>query len=109
MINSPFDPTQTPSRQLALRVDESRMTTTYANAIRTSPTTDEIVLDFGMSLPRVGGAAQSAQVFTIDSRIVVNWANAKRLAMGLGQMVQAYEQQNGEIALAAPATEMAVR
>lgn len=101
MSNSTLDPTRTAGAQLPLRVDESRMATTYANAIRTSPTADEIVLDFGMSLPRTG--TQTAQTLTIDSRVVLNWGNAKRLALSLAQMVQAHEQQYGEISLAPPA------
>ena len=31
------------SRQIALRIDESKMDTTYANTIRTSTTPDEVV------------------------------------------------------------------
>ena len=99
MTSPTVEPAKTTPRQTALRIEESRMTTAYANAIRTSATNDEVVLDFGMSLPQAGGNRQPVQVFTIDSRVVVNWANAKRLANSLMQMVQAFEQQNGPISL----------
>lgn len=109
MTNSTLDPAVATPRQLGLRVDESRMTTAYANAIRTTTTLDEVVLDFGMSLPQSGAGRQPTQVLTVDARVVVNWANAKRLALSLSQMVQAYEQQNGEIALALPTSAPANR
>ena len=38
-------------QQVQLRIDESKMATTYSNTIRTSTTHDEIVLDFGMNIP----------------------------------------------------------
>lgn len=104
MSNATIEPTRSQTRQLPLRVDESRMTTTYANAIRTSPTSDELVLDFGISLPRTDAGRPAGPVMTIDSRVVVNWANAKRMAIALSQLVQAFEQQNGVITLATPAT-----
>ena len=47
-------PQQGDSRQVQLRIDESKMNTTYANTIRTSTTQDEVVLDFGMNLPMAG-------------------------------------------------------
>jgi hypothetical protein len=85
------------SRQIQMRIDESRMNTTYANTIRTSTTQDEVVLDFGMNLPMPGPDNQMALVFNVGSRVVMNWAGAKRLAISLGQVVRRYEEQNGEI------------
>ena len=38
-------------QQVQLRIDESKMNTTYANTIRTSTTNDELVMDFGLNLP----------------------------------------------------------
>ncbi len=86
-------------RQIALRIDESRMNTTYANTIRTSTTQDEVVLDFGMNLPMQGPDNQPMLMFSVGSRVVMNWSGAKRLAMSLAQVVRQYEERNGEIQL----------
>lgn len=90
---------QNEQRQIQLRIDESKMTTTYANTIRTSTTQDEVVLDFGMNLPVPGQNNEPVLVFAVGSRIVLNWAGAKRLAISLGQVVRQYEERAGEINL----------
>jgi len=86
-------------QQVQLRIDESKMHTTYANTIRSSTTQDEVVLDFGFNLPMQGQDSQPVLNFSIGSRVVTNWAGAKRLAISLGQMVRQYEERNGEIQL----------
>lgn len=86
-------------RQIQIRIDESKMATTYANTIRTSTTPDEVVLDFGMNLPMQGEGNQTALLFNVGSRVVMNWAGAKRLAINLGQVVKQYEDRNGTIAI----------
>ncbi|MEC9374640.1 MAG: DUF3467 domain-containing protein [Planctomycetota bacterium] len=90
------------SRNVQIRVDESHMHTAYANTIRTSTTPDEVVLDFGLNLPMQQGQQQGADapmqmVFSVGSRVVLNWAGAKRLAQTLGNAVKAYEDARGEI------------
>jgi hypothetical protein len=93
-------PPQGETRQVQLRIDESRMSTTYANTIRTSTTQDEVVLDFGMNLPVPGPDNQNpVLVFNVGSRVVMNWAGAKRLAISLGQVVRQFEERAGEINL----------
>ena len=84
-------------RQIQLRIDESKMQTTYANTIRTSTTQDEVVLDFGLNLPMQGPNNETMMSFQIGSRAVMNWVGAKRLAINLGQVIRAYEERNGEI------------
>lgn len=93
-------------QQVQLRIDESKMNSTYANTIRTSTTGDEVVLDFGMNLPAPTQQGQTpAIVFSVGSRVILNWAGAKRLAISMGQIVRQYEERNGEIRIqgAAPA------
>jgi hypothetical protein len=85
------------TRQVQLRIDETKMETTYANTIRTSTTQDEVVLDFGMNLPVPGPDNNPVLVFNVGSRVVMNWSGAKRLAISLGQVVRQYEERNGEI------------
>ena len=94
---SETQPPQGETRQVQLRIDESRMNTTYANTIRTSTTQDEVVLDFGMNLPVPGPDNNPVLVFSVGSRVVMNWSGAKRLAISLGQVVRQFEERNGEI------------
>ncbi len=84
-------------QQVQLRIDESKMNTTYANTIRTSTTNDELVMDFGLNLPMQHPGQQPMIVFNVGSRVVMNWAAAKRLAMTVGGAVRQYEDRFGEI------------
>lgn len=64
---------QPQQQQVQLRIDESKMETTYANTIRTSSTGDEVILDFGINLPMPGGQdAQPVLMFSVGSRVVMN-------------------------------------
>lgn len=93
---------QQEQRQIQLRIDESKMSTTYANTIRTSTMPDELIMDFGINLPMPSPDNQPTLVFSVGSRIVMNWSAAKRLAISLGQAVRQFEEQNGEIKLQQP-------
>lgn len=86
-------------RQIQLRIDESKMSSTYSNTIRTSTTQDEVVLDFGMNLPMQGQDQKPILVFNVGSRVILNWPSAKRLAISLGQVIRQFEERNGEIQL----------
>lgn len=88
---------QPQQQQVQLRIDESKMNTTYANTIRTSTTNDEVVLDFGINLPMPGPNNEPMLLFSVGSRVVMNWAGAKRLAISLGNVVRQFEERNGEI------------
>ena len=91
---------QNNQRQVQLRIDESKMGTTYANTIRTSTTPDEVILDFGVNLPMPSNqGSEQVLVFSVGSRVVMNWRGAKRLAISLGQVIRQFEQANGEINL----------
>ncbi len=86
-------------QQVQLRIDESKMHSTYANTIRTSTTPEEVVLDFGINMPMPSPEGQPTMIFAVGSRVVMNWAGIKRLAINLGQVVRQYEERNGEIQL----------
>jgi hypothetical protein len=90
---------QPQQQQVELRIDESKMHNTYANTIRTSTTGDEVVLDFGMNLPTPTPDNRPALLFSVGSRVVMNWRGAKRLAISLGQVIRQFEEANGEIQL----------
>jgi hypothetical protein len=87
------------NQQIQLRIDESRMRTSYANTIRTSTTPDEVIMDFGVNMPVPTPDNKPMLVFDVSSRIVMNWRGAKRLAITLGNVIRQYEQSNGEINL----------
>jgi hypothetical protein len=92
---------QPQERQIQLRIDESKMNTTYANTIRTSTMPDELVMDFGINMPMPTQDGQGVLLFSVGSRVIMNWGAAKRLAISLGQAVRQYEEQHGEIKLPA--------
>lgn len=90
-------------QQVRLHVNENKMATTYANAFRAHRLPDEMVLDFGMriALPQQqqpeGQAPTADLLFDVTSRVVMNYAAAKRLAGALVQLIQQHEQQHGPI------------
>ncbi len=97
---------QTGQQQVQLRIDESDLQTTYANAFRTNGTAEEVILDFGLNLIGPGGQApgQQAQqrpqiLFKVNQRVVMNYLSVKRLAITLSQLVRRHEEQFGELEL----------
>lgn len=93
-----------PGQQVQIRLDESKMVTTYANTIRTSTTGDEMIMDFGLNMPTQAAAeGQPAQMtFAVGSRVVMNWPGAKRLVLSLQQAVANYEKHYGPIEVVPP-------
>ena len=91
---------QPQQQQVQIRIDESKMQTAYANTIRTATTPDEMVMDFGLNLPQQQQQGQSpAMIFSVGSRVVMNWQGAKRLLGTLHQAVSNHEKNFGEIDL----------
>lgn len=88
---------QAAGQPIQVRIDESKMVTTYANTFRPMSTGDEVLVDAGLHLPMQGQGGGTTINFQIGSRIVMGWPAAKRLVMQLGQLVRAYEERNGEI------------
>jgi hypothetical protein len=60
------------------------------------------VLDFGMNIPMQMPDQDPMVVFNVGSRVIMNWAGAKRLAISLGQVIRQYEERNGEIQIQRP-------
>jgi hypothetical protein len=92
---------QTGQQQVRLRVDQTDMETSYANAFRANETAEELMIDFGINFPVGGGEGQNdAEIaFQVTNRIVLNLYSAKRLALTLGQIVRRHEQEFGELQL----------
>ena len=97
---------QPQQQQMQIRIDESKMVSTYANTIRSTTSLDEMILDFGLNLAMQTGQNQPpTMVFNVGARVVLNWAGAKRLKQSLEQAIAAYEQQFGTINLDQPRTQ----
>ena len=91
-------------RQLGVRINEDELHSEYANAFRSFTTTDEVLLDFGFNLVTLNRQQNSdpkspAGTLQLDwkQRVVMNYRTAKGLAVELGKIITAYEQQFGEI------------
>lgn len=95
---------QTGSVQVRLRINDAKMSASYANAFRTNTSTEEVVVDFGMNLTVPTGGNQQNQpvadiIFELNHRVVMNYYTAKRLAIMLGQVVRGHEERFGELKL----------
>ena len=92
---------QTGQQQVALRMDEREMNTTYANAFRANGTAEEVLLDFGLNtlIPPATEQGQPEIIFKVNERVIMNYYSAKRLAITLSQLIRRHEQQFGELEL----------
>ncbi len=92
---------QTGQQQVQLRIDETGLQTTYANAFRTNGTAEEVILDFGLNLvgPPTQPQATPQILFKVNQRVVMNYYSVKRLAITLSQLIRRHEEQFGELEL----------
>lgn len=81
-------------RQITLRIDETEMSSGYANTFRADHSLDEVILDFGMNRSVPG---RDEMVFKVRQQVVLNWRGAKRLALTLSNLIRQYEEKVGEI------------
>lgn len=80
-----------------VKVTDTQMTTTYANAFRQHSNQHEVIVDLGVNVASKDANDKVQMQFNIDNRLVMNYQTAKRLAGMLVQVVQAHEKQFGEI------------
>ncbi|RKY27811.1 MAG: DUF3467 domain-containing protein [Planctomycetota bacterium] len=92
---------QTGQRQVRVGFDERNMTTSYANGFRANATGEEVMLDFGLNVVNPAGQQQNQpeMLFQVNSRVVMNYYAAKRLAITLSQLIRRHEEQFGELNL----------
>ncbi|MEL7238108.1 MAG: DUF3467 domain-containing protein [Planctomycetota bacterium] len=81
-------------------IDERDLQLVYANAYRIHAA-DEVVIDLGYNMPNPNPTAQGVQqvLYKGTHRVIMSYANAKRVAGSLVQLIKRYEQQFGEIKL----------
>jgi hypothetical protein len=92
---------QTGQQRIRIRIDESNLKTSYVSGFRPTMTAEEVMLDFGLNVVRPTGEKEqpSEIVFYSNSRVIMSYYSAKRLAIALGRIVRRFEQQFGEIEL----------
>jgi hypothetical protein len=89
-------------QQIQVMLDEREMKTVYANAYRIHTAPEEVVIDLGFNMHNPNtqpGQPNQQMLFRVSDRVIMGYANAKRLAMSLQQLVKRFEQQFGEIPL----------
>lgn len=91
-------------KQVRMRIQDNNARATYANAFRHNANATELILDLGMNIvtphPNAKGTAEDPaadMLFQVDSRVVMNYATAKRLAGFLTELVNAHEKKFGVI------------
>lgn len=95
----PDDAPQQPKPQgTVLHVREQDTKTSYANVCLLSSTREELILNFGLTLPSTQRERREANMLLSD-RIIMSLPAAKRLAIALSQAVQRYENAFGVIEL----------
>lgn len=86
---------KTQAKGPAVRWDDSRMKSTYANVCNVSSTREEITLLFGLN--QAWNAAQKELTIELSDRIIMNAYAAKRLSKLLNNVLGQYEERFGEI------------
>lgn len=76
------------------KVDESKLSTTYANFCRVTGTPEELLIDFGLNAQPLGDAGD---VIVVTERVVLSYFTAKRLLQALGMSVARHEQVFGPL------------
>jgi len=86
-------------QQVQVLLDERELRTVYSNAYRIHTAAEEVVVDLGFNMPNPNQQPGQNQqlLFKVTDRVVMSYANAKRLAASLQQLVKRYEQQFGEL------------
>jgi hypothetical protein len=74
--------------QQQVQLDESAVTSCYANFCRVTGTPEELIIDFGLNTQPVGIPEKPIKV---SQRIILNHFTAKRLLAALSMSVQRHE------------------
>ena len=96
----PLAAPETSPQGVQVMLDERELRSVYINAYRIHTAAEEVVIDLGFNMPNPNPNPQSAGpqlLFKVTDRIIMSYANAKRMSMSLGQLIKRYEQQFGEL------------
>ncbi len=72
----------------------------YANLALVNTTPEEVILNFAINV--VPPSPEREVSVDINSRIILSYASAKRLALTLGNIISRYEEANGVIPMPRP-------
>jgi hypothetical protein len=84
-------------QQMQLQIREEKMNTVFSNIFRLSATQEDLFLDFAVNMQHHD--KPNTVVMDVNTRVAMSFYAAKRLALGLSQAVQRYEQVYGPIQL----------
>ena len=76
-------------------IDESHLSTLYANFCRVTGTPEELLVDFGMNAQPMAG--QGTDRIALSQRVVMNFYTAKRLLAAMNMAIQRHEAMFGEL------------
>lgn len=86
-----------PGTQVNVQFKEEKLETVYSNFARLAGTHEEICVDFGVNMQH--GENPGTAVIDLNTRVVMSFYSAKRLALQLSHAVQRYEQVYGPLHL----------
>jgi Protein of unknown function (DUF3467) len=86
----------TPQKEPTLKWDDSKMQTTYSNAVNVTSTREEVSIFFGTNQTWNVGEDNQVNV-QLSDRIVLNPYAAKRLALLLTGILKEYESRFGTL------------
>src|SRR4051794_1262565 len=79
-------------------LDERDLRTVYSNAYRIHTSAEEVVVDLGFNMPNPNPqGGNPSLLFKVTDRVIMSYANAKRLTASMTQLIKRYEQQFGEV------------
>jgi hypothetical protein len=81
--------------QARLRIEAGEPDAHYCNLTRVTAGPEELIVDLGMTVPNPQNPQELVGKFT--ERVVLNYFNAKRLALALQATIARYEQRFGGV------------
>ncbi len=89
------------AQRVDLKIQQTGVETTYVNSFKHHPTPEEFMLDLGINrLEPTGQPDRPVEVhFNVNTRLVMNYYTAKRLAAAIVGVVNRYEERFGELDL----------
>jgi len=89
---------KTPEQDVKIKWDDSKMETTYANAVNATSTREEVSIFFGTNQTWNVGSDKEICI-QLSDRMVLNPYAAKRLSVLLSGIIKEYENRFGALGL----------
>jgi hypothetical protein len=85
------------AQAMNVQIRDDHMNTVYSNIVRLSGTHEELFVDFAVNMQHHD--QPNTAIMDVNTRVIMSFYAAKRLALHLSQAVQRYEQMFGPIQL----------